>query len=66
VALVLRVVWCVASELKNVLFPENRETNCLSTKVKTITKIFSNRSNNDVYIRINLCAYSMLGTFSLS
>ena len=42
-----------------VLFPENRETNCLSTKVEPITEMLSKISNSNAYIRLNLGSYSM-------
>ena len=45
--------------LKYVLFPENRETNCLSTKVEPITEMLSKISNSNAYIRLNLGSYSM-------
>ena len=49
-----------------VLFPENRETNCLSTKVEPITEMLSKISNSNAYIRLNLGSYSMLGTTVLN
>ncbi len=44
-----------------VLFPENRETNCLSTKVEPITEMLSKITNSNAYIRLNLGSYSMWG-----